>query len=223
MEASVNSLFRTIILSFVLISVSMAPQFAPSLQSDAQVTLSWNHNQEPDVLGYRLHYGVLPGQYEFIAEADGDTCYTVNNLENMTYYFVVTCYDTAGNESDYSEEVSWNPDGTVGFTDDEGGIQGLPRAFGLSQNFPNPFNPQTTIRYTIAEQNGHDRVNTSLTVYSSRGQLVKTLVNEEKAPGEYLVHWNGENDSGEILASGTYLYRLQAGSYSTIRKMVLKK
>jgi len=218
-----RSLIRILLITFALISVSISPHFVSALRSDARVTLSWNRNREYDVLGYRVHYGVLPGQYEFTANADIDTCFTVTDLDNMTYYFVVTAYDTAGNESDYSEEVSWKPEEPVGIAGDDGGIPSLPRAYNLSQNYPNPFNPHTTIRYTISNQNGSNAINTSLTVYSLRGQAVKTLVDEEKAPGDYLVYWNGEGDSGEMLASGTYLYRLQAGSFSSTRKMVLRK
>ncbi len=218
-----KSLIRRFFIVLILVSVGFHPIMVRPLLADATVTLSWNRNQEYDALGYRLYYGVIPGQYEFTAEADRDTCYTVTNLDDITYYFVVTCYDTAGNESDYSEEVSWNPGGVVGITDDEMGSPGLPRAFDLAQNYPNPFNPQTTIRYSIADQHGHEKVNTTLMVYSLRGQAVKTLVSEAKTPGNYMVHWNGESDSGEMLASGTYIYRLQAGPYSSTRKMVLRK
>ena len=219
-----RSLIRTLATTVALISLSLCPRALATLQADSQVTLSWSRNREPDLQGYRIHYGFLPGEYEFTLDADLDTVYTVTNLDDITYYFAVTAYDTAGNESDFSEEVSWTPGQPVGITGGDGISPALPKAFDLSQNFPNPFNPQTTIRFSIAQEGAADAaVHTTLTVYSMRGRAVRTLVDEEKTPGEYLVQWNGENDWGEEMASGTYLYRLQAGSYSSTRKMVLGK
>ncbi len=88
-----------------------------------------------------------------------------------------------------------------------------PTTFTLSQNYPNPFNPTTTIRYSISK-----RGFITLSVYNILGQLVKTLVNEEKSPGTYETSFDGTS-----LPSGTYFYRLTAGNYSRTEKMVLLK
>ncbi|MDG5768118.1 endo-1,4-beta-xylanase [Balneolales bacterium ANBcel1] len=89
-----------------------------------------------------------------------------------------------------------------------------PVRFELSQNYPNPFNPTTQIRYEVAEQ-----ADVSLQVYDITGRLVQTLVNNTaQAPGQYSVTFDGSN-----LASGVYLYRLQAGSFSDVRRMMLVK
>ena len=89
----------------------------------------------------------------------------------------------------------------------------LPDKFSLSQNYPNPFNPLSTIGYQIPQ-----RSFVSLKVYDILGKEVATLVTEEKPAGRYEVHFNGENFS-----SGIYFYKLQAGNYSSIKKMVLIK
>lgn len=93
-----------------------------------------------------------------------------------------------------------------------------PPIFALEQNVPNPFNPVTTIRYSIPEA-GRVR----LIIYNAAGQLVRTLVDEEQAPraGEYAVTWNGANDAGRPVASGVYFCRLSLKVYSQTKKMVV--
>jgi hypothetical protein len=87
----------------------------------------------------------------------------------------------------------------------------LPAAFRLDQNYPNPFNPTTQIEYRIA-----DRELVTLKVFNMLGQEIATLVNQEMNPGIYRATWDGSGFS-----SGIYYCRMQAGSYSEIRKLVL--
>jgi Secretion system C-terminal sorting domain len=89
----------------------------------------------------------------------------------------------------------------------------LPKEFDLKQNFPNPFNPTTTISYTIPR-----KAQVKLTVYNILGQKVTTLVNTEQGAGDYTVQWNGVNS-----ASGIYFYKLTAGKTGISRKMILLK
>jgi hypothetical protein len=86
----------------------------------------------------------------------------------------------------------------------------------LSQNFPNPFNPTTTIRYSTARDG---RV--GLIVFNVKGQRVRTLVDETRPSGNYTAVWDGRNDGGRTVATGVYFYRLTAGSFTEVRKMVL--
>ncbi len=88
-----------------------------------------------------------------------------------------------------------------------------PRAYFLAQNYPNPFNPKTDFRYQIA-----DITHVSLKVYDVLGREIATLVDEDKHPGEYSATW----DAAEF-ASGIYFYKLQAGKFSDIKKMLLIK
>jgi hypothetical protein len=94
----------------------------------------------------------------------------------------------------------------------------LPITNALHQNVPNPFNPVTTIHYTIVE-NSHVRLN----IYDVAGRLVRTLVNETQRPDYYEVTWNGVNDSGQMVATGIYFYRITAGKFVQTRKMLLLK
>ncbi len=88
----------------------------------------------------------------------------------------------------------------------------------LAQNHPNPFNPTTTIGYSIAKDN-----EVSLTVYDVAGAKVRTLVNERQKADTYKVTWDGMNDTGTRVASGVYFYKLVAGSFVKTKKMVLLK
>ncbi|KPK70819.1 hypothetical protein AMJ82_02220 [candidate division TA06 bacterium SM23_40] len=94
-----------------------------------------------------------------------------------------------------------------------------PHVFMLKQNHPNPFSPSTAISYALPS-NG-ERV--CLRVYNIAGQLVRELVDEPQEAGAYMVHWDGRNDRGSRVSSGVYFYRLEAGSRSLVRKMVMLK
>jgi len=93
--------------------------------------------------------------------------------------------------------------------------EALPAEFSLSRNYPNPFNAQTRIDYTLPEES-----NVLLIIYNSLGQKVRELVNEFQPAGYYHVVWNGVNASGEAVGSGIYFYRLQAESMQLTGKMV---
>jgi len=97
-------------------------------------------------------------------------------------------------------------------------LKALPTVYGLSQNFPNPFNPSTTITYSVPKTS---RV--ELVVYNMAGQKVRTLVNTTQSASFYKVVWNGKNDFGQSVASGLYFYKLVAGDYSKVVKMNLIK
>ncbi len=96
----------------------------------------------------------------------------------------------------------------------------LPQVFALEQNHPNPFNPSTTIGYSIPEG---QRVLVRLEIYNLRGMLVRRLVEGEREAGRHSVAWDGRDARGRALASGVYLCRLRAGGFSATRKLVLLK
>jgi hypothetical protein len=92
-----------------------------------------------------------------------------------------------------------------------------PDQYVLEQNYPNPFNPSTMIRFSLPVQN-----TISLTVYDMLGREVKTLIaNEQAARGAYEVEWDGTNDAGTSVASGSYVYTLKFGNFTTSQKMML--
>ncbi len=98
-------------------------------------------------------------------------------------------------------------------------VQTRPAVFSLAANYPNPFNPQTTIQYALPQA-----ADVGLTVYNVLGQPVRTLVAEHQSAGHYAVEWDATNDSGQSVSSGMYFYRLQAGGdFLDIKKMLLLK
>jgi len=92
----------------------------------------------------------------------------------------------------------------------------IPQSFELSQNYPNPFNPSTTIRLELPR-----RLHVTLTVYNSLGQVVTVLKDETLPAGLHCVEWDGADKSGDPVASGVYFYRVGAGDFSAVKKMVL--
>jgi hypothetical protein len=91
------------------------------------------------------------------------------------------------------------------------------RSFVLYDNFPNPFNPLTTLRYDIP-QSGH----VELKIFNIQGQLVRTIVDEDKPAGSYQAIWDGRSNEGILQASGVYFYRLEAGDrFSKTKRMIL--
>jgi hypothetical protein len=96
----------------------------------------------------------------------------------------------------------------------------LPSAFNLKQNFPNPFNSTTIIKYTIGDVKTRHAVSqhVNLSIYNLLGQKVATLVSQKQSAGEYSVSWPAEN-----LSSGIYYYQLTTDNFRQIRKMILIK
>ena len=98
---------------------------------------------------------------------------------------------------------------------EEGAAQ-VPDECALAPNYPNPFNSETVIRYTVPT-----RAQVQLTVVNLIGQRVATLVRGVREAGTFSVSWGGQDDQGRPLASGVYLCRLQAGTQEQIRKLLL--
>lgn len=94
----------------------------------------------------------------------------------------------------------------------------IPKQYSLNQNFPNPFNPTTEIRYDIPSE-----VHVLLKIFSIDGREVRTLVNEVQTPGHKAVVWDGKNNIEQPVSSGIYIYKLQSGNYSFSRKMLMIK
>ncbi len=103
--------------------------------------------------------------------------------------------------------------GGLGIDDD---FEGIAREFALYPNFPNPFNPETRIRFQLAKQS-----DVKLMIYDVLGRKVRTLVSNKMNAGNHVVNWNGLNDEGAVVASGMYVYRIKAGDFIAYRKMLL--
>jgi hypothetical protein len=122
---------------------------------------------------------------------------------------------TANDEMYFDDYLFEARDIIVGIGDN--GLQ-TPDEFALQQNYPNPFNPTTTIKYALKEN-----ADVTLNIYNVLGQLVKTLVNEKQTAGFKTVKWDGTNRYGAKVASGIYIYRIEAKNFVQSKKMILMK
>ncbi len=93
-----------------------------------------------------------------------------------------------------------------------------PQSYSLEQNFPNPFNPATTITYKLPKASG-----IKIRIYNVMGELVRTLVNNTVSQGEYSIRWGGVDDKGVKVSSGIYIYTMETQEYFTSKKMILLK
>jgi len=133
---------------------------------------------------------------------------TTVDLENCvsTTINTFTRYSLADSSDPVISAIAHEPEGSTA------------ESYQLAQNYPNPFNPMTTIEYQLKRPG-----KVSLTIYNTLGQLVRELVNTAQSSGIYSVQWDGRNDSGILVPSGVYLYRLKSDSYIQTKKMLFVK
>ena len=122
---------------------------------------------------------------------------------------------TSNDENNPETVINVNAAGAFVSVEDEVAV---PLTTKLNKNYPNPFNPQTTISYVL-QQKKH----VTIDVYNILGQKIITLVDEEKNPGRHQVVWDGSNDKGSKVASGIYLYRMITPEYRESKKMLYLK
>jgi hypothetical protein len=161
--------------------------------------------------------------YRFYAQRQGQTWETIDSVNaggtslSIRQYAVTDPNVTAGTwvyrikEVDLDGSIHYSP--TVSTTLLANGGNPVVTAYALEQNYPNPFNPSTTIQYALP-----NAANVKLTVFNMLGEETATLVNETRPAGIHTVQFDGSR-----LASGLYFYRLQAGQYVEMKKLVLIK
>ena len=154
--------------------------------------------------GYKVMRGTTP-----LAASHAGLTYNDLNVTGGDYTYSVTALYPGGNESTpVTIDVSVN----------EGPGAIIPLVTQLNGNYPNPFNPVTSISFDIAAE-----TNVRIDIYNIRGQLVRTLVDEPFAPGVHKLDWYGTDDNGRSISSGVYFYQMKTDTYSDIRRMVLMK
>ena len=176
------------------------------------LVLAWDPNSERDLANYAVYRGLsadfVPGPTNLIA-TPMDTLLLDNGWEwDKGYYYKVSAIDIHGNESGYAILA---PDRITGGE--------TPKALlttYLGQNFPNPFNPVTKIEFGLDAN-----AVMTLRIYDAAGRLVRTLVEGARPAGRYSELWDGRDSRGAAVASGIYFYRLDAGSFTQTKKMVL--
>ncbi|HHZ15804.1 MAG TPA: T9SS type A sorting domain-containing protein, partial [Candidatus Cloacimonetes bacterium] len=132
--------------------------------------------------------------------------------QSGTYYYWLQNVEMDGYTS-YHGPVS------VTFSaEDGGGTPDIPFVTKLENAYPNPFNPNTNIRYQLKEAG-----DVKIDIFNARGQLVRSFSRTHDAAGYYQINWDGRDSSGKAVSSGVYQYRMSSGKYRSTKKMVLKK
>ena len=168
------------------------------------VIVQWLPNHESDLAGYKVYYGKTSRSYSSSIPAGLATECSIPDLEaGYEYFFAVTAFDTAGNESPFSEEVN------IFIKDNENVITANHEN---AYNFPNPFNPekqQTQIRYHLAKPE-----EISITIFDVAGNVIRTIVKEVwKNTGEHLEDsWDGKDENDNLVPNGIYYAHIAAES-----------
>lgn len=178
------------------------------------VSLSWTEIQEEEANYYTVYKMDVTagGSFEVLADVTETAFEDLNTLIDNSYGYYVTATDFANNEGEISNTF------TIMVTSIDNLGNAIPDEYALGQNYPNPFNPTTSIIYQLPVSG-----NVTLRIYNLNGELVNTLVNGEMAAGYHTVKWNGLTSTGRVITSGVYLYKIQAGDFVQVRKMIMMK
>ena len=159
-----------------------------------------------------MHYNIYRND-EFLDTATS-VFYVDTNVPSGYYEYYITAVYSGNHESEPSNTA------TVQHTDTENNL--LPARTELKGNYPNPFNPETTISFNLKET-----VNVSITIFNVKGEKISTLLDEEKTAGSYSVTWNGIDKNGNTVPSGIYFFKMvskgNSGKYTSTKKMILLK
>jgi hypothetical protein len=193
-----------------------APANVAASVAGTTVNLNWDDPVDTDFKYFAIYRSTTSG-FDPKAIAPLATITSTEYGDNAVvvgtrYYYRVSTYDFAGNQSTFSPEFS----ALVTSVDDGGST--IPTEFALQQNYPNPFNPETKIEYQLPTPG-----NVRLTIYTVLGQEVKRLVDRSQAAAYHTVVWDGRDNAGAPMPSGIYFYRIESGSFTAIKKMLLMK
>ena len=185
------------------------------------ITLQWVTESEINNLGFNLDRKTPITDWSQIASyvthpalqgqgsVSHQTIYTFTDntvQENESYDYRLSDVDYDGNVEYHSLQL-------MGVASSN-----IPEQFVLYPNYPNPFNPITTIRYDLSKESFVD-----ITIYDMLGNVVNNLVNANESPGYKSIQWNATNNQGKPVSAGVYLYKIQAGDFVDTKKMILLK
>lgn len=205
------------------------PPLIADIDSDSQYEIIL-HSQLNSLHVYN-HDGSIAEGFPFATIYNGATPGTLVDLDNSGYFMLVTGYSNgilvANLRRPVSDLTPWityrgntmrhGAYATTGFVANDNQVQS-PALDKLGQNFPNPFNPNTRIAFSTATTG-----NVSLEIFNAKGQKVRCLHKGTLSAGNHTLNWDGRDDSGVLVSSGVYLYRMKtSGSIQTKKMLMLK-
>jgi hypothetical protein len=176
--------------------------------SENIVILTWETASETNNFGFEIERKSNSGFWEKIGFIQGNGTTNVfkkyfftdhSKLEPGNYFYRLKQIDTDGT-FEYSSEIKVLLD--------------LPKEYKLSNNYPNPFNPETIINYQLPKS-----VHVEIKIYNTLGQEIRTLLNEKRNAGYHQVIWDGKDNSGKTVSTGTYLYQMKTNDFVEVKKM----
>ncbi|MCH7498026.1 MAG: T9SS type A sorting domain-containing protein [Candidatus Marinimicrobia bacterium] len=182
-----------------------------SMADGLAVSLTWNGPVDHDFDFFRLYRMATIDTAAMSLVETSETSFTDTTVEaSQSYEYWLTAVDINGNESDQSQALSVT---VLGIED----APGLPAEFALHTNYPNPFNPATTLRFDLPEA----AVEVRLVVYDLLGREVARLLDRRVEPGYHQVTWDGRDRNGRQLPTGVYIARLTVPGYAKSIKLLL--
>lgn len=196
--------------SYVVVPIELS-SFTVGIDKNNCIVLKWNTLSETNNLGFEIE-----------RSSDGKHFYEIgfqkgNGITSISHEYVFSDTDFLIGKNYYRlKQIDY--DGKYSYSDIVTIFIEKPTQFMLYQNYPNPFNSSTHIKYQLPE-----RQFVFINIFDITGKKIRTLVNEYQSSGFKEIFWDGMNDSGIGVASGIYIYRIQAGNFTQANKMILLK
>lgn len=178
--------------------------------SEKAVILTWETASETNNFGFEIERRGNPDYWEKAGFVQGNGTTNIPKKYSFTdnsilapglYFYRLKQIDTDG-AFEYSSELQVHLD--------------LPKQYELSDNYPNPFNPVTIINYQIPKS-----IQVEIIVFNTLGQEIRTLINENRSAGYHQVIWDGKDNLGRMVSTGTYLYQMKTEDFIDVKKMIL--
>ncbi|MBD3170366.1 MAG: T9SS type A sorting domain-containing protein [candidate division Zixibacteria bacterium] len=211
--------FDTLTITCADLADTTGEQYEGKLVQIRNVTLSPDPDEWP-ILGESATMTITDGTGEAALRIDRNTNIDGNSEPSSPMHIVgvVGQYDytrpySGGYQLQPREYADFSPAVGIGEDDD-----GLPKVFALRNNYPNPFNPATSVGFDLPKD-----CTVAINVFDIMGRKVKTLVDAPMSAGVYEIAWDGTNESGRKVSSGIYFYKMNAGDFNAVKKMTLLK
>ena len=181
--------------------------------NECYVSLSWEQSEPStrDFQHYNIYRNVDSGAFTLL-DTTLALAYTDSLFESGDYGYYVTAEYSQNNESDPTDTV------IISYEQSDAGNELIPVTTMLNENYPNPFNPETTINYALQED-----TKVTLEIFNIRGQKISMLVDDKLSAGYHSAVWNGKDKNDKAVASGIYFYRMRTDSYDKTKRMLLLK